>query len=237
MAGLELTISTVFLDAGGVLVEPSWERISAALAAQGVYLSVEALRHAEPFVRRAQDVPAGGVTDDDRMRAFLGAVAVAAGAANGLALARAAAELKREHAAVNLWGQVVPDARSSLERLRAMGLRLAVVSNANGTVRKHLERLDLAQYFHLVVDSAEEGVEKPDPRIFARALARTVSAPGETVHVGDLYHVDVVGARAAGLTPILMDPRDLYPDADCLRVPSLTALADRLSARGPGRPD
>jgi putative hydrolase of the HAD superfamily len=229
MAGLELTVRTLFLDAGGVLVEPNWERVSATLAEQGFRLAPEALAQADSIVRRAQDVPAGGISDDDRMRTFLRAVAVAAGAATGSALERAVVELKRQHAEENLWDQVVPDARSSLERLRAAGLRLAVVSNANGTVRAHFKRLALASYFDLVVDSAEEGVEKPDPRIFELALARTRSLPGETAHVGDLYHVDVVGARAAGLTPILMDPHRLYPDADCWRVSSLESLADRLA--------
>ena len=47
------------------------------------------------------------------------------------------------------------------------------------------------------------------------------------MHVGDLYHVDVAGARAAGLTPALLDVGGLYPDCDCLRVRSLTELVRR----------
>ena len=50
------------------------------------------------------------------------------------------------------------------------------------------------------------------------------------MHVGDLYHVDVAGARAAGLTPALLDVGDLYPDCDCLRVRSLTELVTVLTA-------
>ena len=49
-----------------------------------------------------------------------------------------------------------------------------------------------------------------------------------TIHVGDLYNVDVVGARAAGLRGVLLDEAGLYPDADCPRVQSLTELADAI---------
>ena len=48
-----------------------------------------------------------------------------------------------------------------------------------------------------------------------------------TIHVGDLYNVDVVGARAAGCG-VLLDEAGLYPDADCPRVQSLTELADAI---------
>jgi FMN phosphatase YigB (HAD superfamily) len=48
------------------------------------------------------------------------------------------------------------------------------------------------------------------------------------MHVGDLYHVDVAGARAAGITPALLDTADLYPECDCLRVRSLTELVEEL---------
>ncbi len=70
-----------------------------------------------------------------------------------------------------------------------------------------------------------EGVEKPDPRLFLLALERLGASPGEAVHVGDFYSVDVVGARAAEVRPILVDEADLYPDADCPRVRSLADLA------------
>ena len=67
------------------------------------------------------------------------------------------------------------------------------------------------------------GVEKPDPRIFHLALERAGVAAAEAVYVGDLYSVDVVGARAAGLSAILMDPGACWGSRDCPSVP--TALA------------
>ena len=77
-----------------------------------------------------------------------------------------------------------------------------------------------------LLDSHDEGVEKPDPRYFDIALERSGARRETTIHVGDLYHVDVVGARNAGLRGVLLDEAGLYPDADCPRVSSLTEFVD-----------
>ena len=103
-----------------------------------------------------------------------------------------------------------------------------MVSNANGTVGALFDRLGLAPFFDAILDSAVEGVEKPDPRLFLLALDRLGMGPEAAVHVGDLYDVDVVGARAAGVRPVLLDEAGLYEAADCPRVRSLVELADHL---------
>jgi putative hydrolase of the HAD superfamily len=141
----------------------------------------------------------------------------------------ALAELRAYHDRHNLWESVPPDVIPALTRVRAAGLQLAVVSNANGTLRAVLERLGLAPFFRTVLDSREEGVEKPDPRIFEIALARCGARPQATVHVGDFYHVDVEGARAAGLRAVLLDAAGLYSGFDCPRVSSLSTLAEALT--------
>jgi putative hydrolase of the HAD superfamily len=71
-------------------------------------------------------------------------------------------------------------------------------------------------------------VEKPDPRIFTIALDRSGSEPSTTIHVGDLYQIDVVGARAAGIRGILLDEGGLYEGVDCPRVGSLGELVTRI---------
>ena len=90
-------------------------------------------------------------------------------------------------------------------------------------------RLGLTSTVDAVFDSCEEGVEKPDPRFFKVALERVGGRADTTVHVGDLFHVDVVGARAAGIEPVLLDVADLYPQADCTRVRSLLELVTWLT--------
>ena len=227
-----MTLETVFLDAGGVLLHPNWWRVSDVLAAGGVTLSAEALIKADPPARRELDDRGviGGTTDASRGWLFFDLVLAHAGVPRSDATAAALVELHRYHTASNLWeygpNYVVP----FLERLRARGLRLVVVSNANGTLLKHMDRLDLTRRFDCVLDSADEGVEKPDPRFFEIALARSGARKDATIHVGDLYHVDVVGARNAGLRGVLLDEADLRPDADCPRVRSLDELAARIGA-------
>jgi putative hydrolase of the HAD superfamily len=76
-----------------------------------------------------------------------------------------------------------------------------------------------------VIDSGAVGVSKPDPRIFRIALEAMQLAPDEAWYVGDTPAIDVVGARAAGLVPIVMDPYRLQDGADYVRVRSLSELA------------
>ena len=115
--------------------------------------------------------------------------------------------------------------------MKAPGLVAGVISNSNGTVRSILEAAGLADALDFVIDSCVVGVEKPDPRIFALGLREAGVAAGEAVYVGDLYSVDVLGARAAGIDAILLDPRGHWGPRDCRLAPTLTD-AVRLAARG-----
>src|SRR6185436_412018 len=135
-------------------------------------------------------------------------------------------ELHGYHRDANLWELVPPAVPGALAALRARGLRLTVVSNANGRLRHLFDRVGLAGSVDCLLDSCDEGVEKPDPRLFEIALERSGGAAETTIHVGDLYEVDVVGARVAGIRGVLYDTADLYADADCPRVRSLADLVD-----------
>jgi HAD superfamily hydrolase (TIGR01509 family) len=146
------------------------------------------------------------------------------------ATAAALRELRTYHAEHNLWEYVPDDVVPALERLSQLGLTLVVVSNANGVLHKMFDRVGLSQYFDVICDSCIERVEKPDPRYFHIALERSGSRAETTTHVGDLYHVDVVGARRAGLGAVLLDSANLYEDADCVRVRTLTQLVERIRA-------
>jgi putative hydrolase of the HAD superfamily len=111
-----------------------------------------------------------------------------------------------------------------------MGLQLVVVSNSDGTAERSLIEAGLRDYVDAVVDSTIVGFSKPDPRIFMYALTESGAHPSRVAHVGDMYHADVMGARAAGLYAVLLDPFDDWDDVDCECVPDLSALADRLRA-------
>jgi len=90
---------------------------------------------------------------------------------------------------------------------------MGVVSNADGRVRALLERAGLAPFLEVVIDSSEVGVEKPDHRIFLAATERFGTAPSACAYVGDIYEIDVLGARAAGLHPVLIGSGDV-PESD-----------------------
>ncbi len=129
----------------------------------------------------------------------------------------------------SLWRRVPDDARPTLDGLRARGFRLAVVSNTgDGRARSRLADAALLDALEFVVDSHEVGVEKPDPRIFEHAVRRLGVAPSACVYVGDLYSVDVLGARAAGMHAALIDPMDVWTHVDAPRVATLSELARRL---------
>jgi putative hydrolase of the HAD superfamily len=85
-----------------------------------------------------------------------------------------------------------------LDALEASGLSLACVANWDVSLRDHLGQVGVAHRFQVVLSSAEAGAEKPDPKIFERALAELRVTPARALHVGD-EEVDRLGAATAGL--------------------------------------
>lgn len=219
-------IETVSFDAGGVLVNPNWNRVSAALKDHGVTIDARALERAEPAAKKRFDrAPTIEATDDaQRGWLYFNYVLEGVGIAPSPATDAALNALQVYHTENNLWESVASGAREALEAIRARAVATIIVSNANGRLHALLDRLDLTRYFDVIVDSAVEQVEKPDPRLFQIAMRRAGATPERTLHVGDLYHVDVAGARAAGMQPLLVDVADLYGDADCPRVRSVADL-------------
>jgi HAD superfamily hydrolase (TIGR01549 family) len=230
-----VSLDTLFLDAGGVLVHPSWARVAEALAARGVGVDAARLAAAEPHAMRVLDEATLVGATDDRKRGWLyfNLVLEQVGIPLSQATDAALGDLRAYHDEHNLWEHVEPDIVPALETFRARGLRLVVVSNANGRLQRLFDRLDLSRWFDVLLDSHEWGVEKPDPRLFHLALERSGAEAARTVHVGDLYHVDVAGARRAGLADaLLFDVADLYGGFDCPRVRRLVDVASWLDANG-----
>lgn len=213
-------ITALSFDAGGVLVHPNWARVAQVLRAHGVNVDARALEAAEPRAKHRFDTAStiNATTDASRGWLYFNLVLEGAGLTTSPATDAALEELKVYHTQTNLWESVTPGARETLEALRQRGLTLIVTSNANGRLHALFERLELGRYFDVIVDSFLEGVEKPDPRLFLTAVMRANASATATLHIGDLYHVDVVGARAAGMPALLVDPDDLYAAADCPRV-------------------
>jgi len=165
-------------------------------------------------------------SDQERASAYLEALFLLGGVpADRLGEVRTC--LGRMHAERHLWCSVPEQTRLALARLKSAGLLLGVVSNSEGRVAQALEVAELRQYFDVVIDSGLIGIEKPDPRIFQAALQALGVRPDEALYVGDLYDVDVVGARAAGIEAVLLGAaRGAAPD--CQTTSSIEDLVERL---------
>jgi putative hydrolase of the HAD superfamily len=122
--------------------------------------------------------------------------------------------------------RLYPDVLPGLEALAARGVRVGVVSNWDSRLLGILEALDLTRRVDTVAVSAVEGVRKPGARIFEIALARLSASPSETIMVGDSLTDDIAGARAAGITGVLIQRgrRPTPPPADVIAIQSLADL-------------
>jgi putative hydrolase of the HAD superfamily len=226
----------VLLDAGGVFVLPDPDRILGAFtraecsvprevladahyraaARFGIHLDVEAcwteawLEYLQAYIDEC------GVPQDRRDEAHR--------------------HLDSEFADAALWVDPVPGSREGLQALADAGVRLGIISNADGMMGPRLAQLELCQVgpgigvdIECVVDSGNVGVMKPDPRIFQAAIDLLGLEPDQVWYVGDMPAIDVVGARRAGIRPYLMDPLGLHLDAGYERISSLTALAELIA--------
>ncbi len=121
------------------------------------------------------------------------------------------------------WDQILPGTREALERLRR-NYALAVISNADGKIDAVLQRCGIADCFASITDSGNVGQEKPHPAIFAAALLEMKAEAADSLYVGDVYSVDYVGARNAGMQAVLFDVAGAYREREFPRVESLAEL-------------
>jgi HAD superfamily hydrolase (TIGR01509 family) len=233
-------LETLFLDAGNTLISIDFEIVADELARHGVRAAPAELARAEAAARpKLSAWLAGGASQQGEDTHFsflrnlldhLPAASVPGTSDRARIASEASARIYRPGASDELWNVPLPGIADALAELRALGLRLVVVSNADGTVERGLTRAGLHARLDVIVDSHWVGFEKPDPRIFAHALERSGARPETTLHVGDLYAADVVGARAAGVHALLLDPHDDWPPVDCARLPDVPALARAIRA-------
>ena len=227
-------LRAVLLDAGGTLIHPDRDFILRSLADQGIVADDAAYDAAARRARDAvRDILRSGTPGNDgsRSRAWFVTLLTTLGLPPR-DLEAFGGRIRDRHAAGLLWSRVEPGTVETLDALAGAGLRLAVISNADGTVAELLATAGLADRFELIVDSGRVGIEKPDPRIFRIAADGLGIAPAEAAYVGDLYEVDVLGARAAGMAAVLVtdEPRE---DVRCIaRIAELPAALG-LTPAGP----
>jgi putative hydrolase of the HAD superfamily len=128
------------------------------------------------------------------------------------------------------WDQILPSTRDALERLR-QAYAIAVISNADGKIDAVLRRCGIVDCFSSITDSGNVGHEKPHPAIFEAALCDMKADAAESLYVGDVYSIDYVGARNAGMQAVLFDVAGAYRDREYPRVESLAGLEDWLQQK------
>jgi putative hydrolase of the HAD superfamily len=220
-------IDAVLFDAGGILVLPDPTVLGPLLAYYGGDPSVERHRRAHYYAMAAKSaagsaegwwadydlayVESVGVLPDDRPTA---------------------AEVLGRTRNPYLWRWAIPENARALRALHEAGVPIGVVSNASGQIADVLWRSGVCQIgdgdgapVRVIVDSHHVGVEKPDPAIFEHALGHFDGIDRARIaYLGDSVTMDIAGARAAGLHPILYDPYDDHPDADFTRIASMDEL-------------
>jgi len=226
------SFDAVLFDAGGVLVLPDPTVIGPLLAPLGGELDIAVHRRAHYAAMAAKSHAAAGEADwlvynDEYVRRV------------GVAETHLdhAADLLQQTRTPMLWRWPIPDSAAALAALAAAGVPMGVVSNAAGQVEAELARAGICQVgdgpgapMRVVVDSMVVGVAKPDPAIFDHALPHFDGITRDRIaYVGDSVTMDVGGATAACLHPILIDPFDDHTglradDVAVTRIASLAAL-------------
>jgi len=121
------------------------------------------------------------------------------------------------------WDQILPGTHEALERFRKQ-YAIAVISNADGKIDAVLRRCGIVDCFQSITDSGHVGHEKPHLAIFEAALREMKADATESLYVGDVYSVDYVGARQAGMQAVLFDVAGAYREHEVPRVESLSGL-------------
>lgn len=230
--------AAVLLDVGGVFLLPDPEVIGRALALAGVTVDLGGLDRAHYHGAAAfpseHDEPAPfPVFWNDYLDAYCAALGVP-----DAQRAEAIEHLEAAFSSMAAWSAPVDGARDGLAAIVATGVAVGIVSNSDGTVAALLREREIAQVgpgpgveVRCIIDSGEVGVEKPDPRIFRIALDALGVDADETWYVGDTPGIDVVGARRAGVHPIVIDPFGLHAGASFTTVRTLAEVADLVRAR------
>ena len=229
-------MDAVILDVGGVLLVPHHETVAPALEPFGVSLDAEGAQRAHYFGIQALEE---SEDEEQARRNYLVGYASAVGVSDE----HQDEALRRMREAwgqptIDVWRQQVRGSTAGLRALSQIGVKLGIVSNADGTIEEQLKRGQICQVGEglgvpvlAIIDSSVVGVSKPAVEIFRHALEPIDVAPEKALYVGDTIRYDVRGARAAGLVPIHFDPYELCVDReDHAHVATLSQVASLLSA-------
>jgi putative hydrolase of the HAD superfamily len=237
-------LRAVFLDIGETVMRPnpSWEHVYAmAFAEYGIQVEIADLERAlrQAYRHGGWGIEAGFEPSEET--SFQRTVDLDQAALAELGLGPMPESFYRRLAELFMvtshW-HIFPEAYDTLVELKRRGLLVAAVSNWVWNLPELLHALDLVKHFDVIAASARIGYEKPHRRIFEWALEQVGVPAASVIHVGDHLEADVNGARAVGITPVLIDrygrhrPNELPPDLDVIdALDQLLPIVDARLAR------
>ncbi|MFH1688702.1 MAG: HAD-IA family hydrolase [Candidatus Eisenbacteria bacterium] len=227
-------IRGVFFDAGNTILFPDYYIYRDICEALGVEVAIEGIVRAEAaarsaFDRSVADSPGSGVHEfwSVYYTPFFELLGVPAETIpDAIEMTRVANDT-----GLGIWKEPVEGLDDTLDELAARNLSLGIISNSDGRLEWRLDEIGILDRFDFVIDSAIVGISKPNRGIFRDALKRSSLSPEEAVYVGDYYEVDVRGARAAGMLPVLFDPVGAYDDVDCEVITRFKDIVDVVAGR------
>jgi putative hydrolase of the HAD superfamily len=213
----------ILFDLGGTLLYPDFPFLAEQLRQRGHEVSLDQFLYALSVASNRMDayMQVHATTDAIRVPVYITYLLEALEVRTGIADLLDGVIVPR-HQKVNFWNYLLEGTLPLLGRLRER-YRLAMISNSDGRAEAKATELGIRPYLEFVMDSHLVGVEKPDPRIFHLACRQLDLSPADCRYVGDIYAIDVLGAKAAGLTPVLID-RTGTPRADCRVIRDVFAL-------------
>lgn len=227
-------IRAIFFDIGDTLVfddPPLIERVGMAIETVGLPYQKEdmprAFRAAEDY---AMTRYLQGMAWDDPCVQDESAGIILSELGQARADKEKLAALSKAYVGIPFTRRLHPDAIPLVEELKGRGFKVGAISDWEETLPGLLAELKLAPHLDALAVSAIVGVTKPNPRLFEEAMALAAVTAGESIHIGDYYELDVAGARAAGITPVLFDWKERTPDADCVRITGFGELSAYLLA-------
>ncbi len=125
----------------------------------------------------------------------------------------------------NRW-RIFTNVEKFLEKLKKQGKKLAVIENWDNRLTNFMKKWRLDSYFEFILPGGGLNLRKPDSRIFELALQKAHAKPETTIHIGDVYVDDILGAKKAGITPLLFDVTRRFIKEDCLKFYTYQELID-----------
>lgn len=208
----------IFFDVGNTLAFLNYSFIKDVSKEFGVDVDVEKIRLIEYQTRSLVNNAVSKATkgdDHSRWILYFSEILKQVGFSDKNIIQNILEKLYLYHKKSNLWNQLSDDVVETLEYLKDKKYKLGVISNSDGRIAQLLSEIGIWDFFDVVIDSGIVGIEKPNKEIFEIALKEIKLEPSECAYVGDLYEIDIVGAKSAGMIGILIDPIGNFNKADC----------------------